>query len=340
MDFQNFGPTTRKNELADSESILSMGPKNIARDLFTKERPIRSLLSEYDVIIDTGAGDSFADIYGPKRLVTMMYAAKVADDVGAVRIMSPQTIGPFNSKWSKILASRNLSRAKLVMSRDSESARYCKCLGRGVDSKSSDVVFALPVPEINQKRHDIILNISGLLWYPNPHVDHRAYRSQVVDLADRLRRGGRQITLMGHVIAPDSQIDDDSAALENFNSTTDRNHEIVLPESLTEARTALASAELVFGSRMHACLNAISVGVATIPWAYSRKFSSLFADLGWPYVVELNESSDAAVASLEMIDSFVGRFDSMVQEVNQIGRQRVEQSVKVLSAFDVTRRTG
>ena len=52
----------------------------------------------------------------------------------------------------------------------------------------------------------------------------------------------------------------------------------------------------MIGSRMHACLNALSVGTPAIPLAYSRKFAPLLGDLGWAHVVDLRtQASDADV---------------------------------------------
>jgi colanic acid/amylovoran biosynthesis protein len=69
---------------------------------------------------------------------------------------------------------------------------------------------------------------------------------------------------------------------------------VVIPEQLEDVRRTVASARVVIGSRMHACLNALSVGTPAVPLAYSRKFEPLLADLGWAHTVDLRTAADPA----------------------------------------------
>jgi colanic acid/amylovoran biosynthesis protein len=48
---------------------------------------------------------------------------------------------------------------------------------------------------------------------------------------------------------------------------------------------------------MHACLNALSVGVPALPWAYSRKFKPLLDGLGWTASLDLRTEQDVAERS-------------------------------------------
>jgi polysaccharide pyruvyl transferase WcaK-like protein len=75
-----------------------------------------------------------------------------------------------------------------------------------------------------------------------------------------------------------------------------------MPGSLEEARQELGSARLVIGSRMHACLNALSSGTPAIAWAYSRKFAPLLADLGWHAAVDLRTPDDPVAPTLALVD--------------------------------------
>ena len=70
----------------------------------------------------------------------------------------------------------------------------------------------------------------------------------------------------------------------------------VLPQSrldLEDARAAMKGANLVIGARMHACLNALSVGTPAIAMAYSRKFRPLLDSLGWAASVSLADRPGA-----------------------------------------------
>ena len=116
---------------------------------------------------------------------------------------------------------------------------------------------------------------------------------------DALVGAGRTVSLLAHVL-PSPTSDDDAPAVAEFAATHAPEAEILRPTSLTHVRSLLAGASLVVGSRMHACLNALSVGTPAVPLAYSRKFAPLMADLGWPHVIDLR--SDAADAPERLVE--------------------------------------
>jgi polysaccharide pyruvyl transferase WcaK-like protein len=64
----------------------------------------------------------------------------------------------------------------------------------------------------------------------------------------------------------------------------------------------LATGTVVIGSRMHACLNGISVGTPAVPLAYSRKFQPLLDGIGWENTVDLRTSADPVTDVLAALD--------------------------------------
>lgn len=265
---------------------------SLARERVTGRNGMQRWLSNFDVIIDTRAGDSFADLYGLRRLMMMSAIAECASQAGTPVVLGPQTIGPFSSKRGRLVARHSLRRARLLLTRDSASAGYAKALGRYPDRTTTDVVFALPRPAVARTR-DVILNISGLLWNSNPHVDSRDYRAVIVDVVRRLRADGREIALLAHVLDSPSS-DNDVPAVREFAAEHLPDAEILIPTGLEEVREFVASGHLVIASRMHACLNALSVGTPAIPLAYSRKFNPLLGDLGWHETIDLRSESHAS----------------------------------------------
>ena len=289
--FYNYGARTAPVRLGSSTELV--------REAVTRRRGLAAWFRGFDLVMDTRAGDSFADIYGLPRLSAMCAATEYAARLGVPVILSPQTIGPFGSRVATALARRSLRTATLVMARDSISADASASLGRPVDVLTTDVVFALEVPEPVEQR-DVVLNVSGLLWQPGPHVDSAAYRRTVAEVYDALVAQGRRVSLLAHVLASDNA-DDDVPAVRDFQRTHAPEAEVLVPTSLPQTREILAGARLVIGSRMHACLNALSVGTPAIPLAYSRKFAPLMADLGWEHVVDLRSESAGAAARVTAI---------------------------------------
>ena len=147
---------------------------------------MKAWLEGFDLVWDTRSGDSFSDIYGSHRHSVMSTVHEFAAQTGRPVVMAPQTIGPFRSVSGRMLGRRSLHRSALVFARDPVSAAAAAALGRPVDAVTSDLAFAIAPPEPVAERRDVILNVSGLLWQENPHVDARAYRETVTAIVRML----------------------------------------------------------------------------------------------------------------------------------------------------------
>jgi colanic acid/amylovoran biosynthesis protein len=319
IEFQDYGKGTAPMPISS--------PRSLAKEWVTGNRGLKRWIQSFDMVIDTRSGDSFADLYGVERLFGMGMVAELVHRAGVPLILGPQTIGPFVSAAGRALGRRSLHTAAVVMSRDSASAGQAEKLGRPVDVESTDVVFALPQPPRTAER-DVILNISGLLWTPGPHVDAEHYRRTVTALYQELLRDGRSVSLLAHVL--DSPVaDNDVPAIREFAAAHAPGAEVLIPASLTGVRELLASGSMVIGSRMHACLNALSAGTPAVALAYSRKFAPLFQDLGWNHTVDLRSHPDPVAAVLAAcedpgLDRQVGSVLAVAEELLAVAQRSLE----------------
>src|SRR6476620_5183885 len=124
-----------------------LSKRSVLRDIFRSRGPIKREISRYDAILDTGAGDSFTDIYGLRRLILMAYVQRVAAQRRVPTILMPQTIGPFDSRVGRLIARKSLQQATRVFARDPVSRTYARQLGRRSAAESTDLVFALAQPD-------------------------------------------------------------------------------------------------------------------------------------------------------------------------------------------------
>lgn len=284
VEFQNYGRGSAPRSIGTPRALL--------RELVQDRAGLRSWMRSFDVALDMRSGDSFTDIYGLRRLATMSAMGEFAHRCGTPVILGPQTIGPFRTVRGRSMARRSLQTATVVMSRDGSSTTAARALGHPVDLETTDVVFSLPVPDA-EPAGTVLLNISGLLWHPNPYVAHLAYRRTVADIYAGLVADGRRVELLAHVLESKTP-DNDVPAVREFAAQYAPEVTVHVPQNLQEVRAAVAAADLVIGARMHACLNALSSGTPAVAMAYSRKFAPLLEPLGWTTSVDLRSSADPA----------------------------------------------
>lgn len=303
VEWHNYGAACAPVRIGDAREVV--------KATLRRRDDLREWAQGFDVVLDTRAGDSFADLYGLPRLEGMTAAAEYLKRAGVPVVLGPQTIGPFDTRRGRLLARRSLAISDLVLARDSVSAAQAARLGRPVDTLATDVVFALPQPEAADGatagagtaagvRHDVLLNVSGLLWFGHGEIDPQAYRAQVTELYRRLRAEDRRVGLLAHVLRASSgdNLDDDIAAIAQFTAEVDPEAEVVVPDDLADVRRHLAATDLVIASRMHACLNALSVGTPAVALAYSDKFAPLMGDLGWRHSVDLRGDAEKIVPAV------------------------------------------
>jgi colanic acid/amylovoran biosynthesis protein len=326
-------PREWKIDFVSHRLPLKAGPlslKRLALAAVLPWHPVRKELSQYDLIIDVGEGDSFASIYGPKRFGKMV-ASKIAASRSGVRfVLAPQTLGPWEGRIWKCLARRAIAGAWAIWARDSGSFTRATWLNATRLELASDLAFAVQDSyDTRRGSEGVVLNVNGLLWNPNSHVDHLVYRSIITDLMDMFGRVGESVTLLAHVVA-EGQVDDD-VYIAQWLGAAYPNSRVVIPEDLDAIRQVIAGCRLMIGSRMHACLNALSLGVPTIPLAYSDKFGPLFGDLGYRHTVDLRHATRASaqrVVALSRSSELEGDAISAMHE----GRRRIARFFEELRA--------
>lgn len=263
-------------------------------------------LGGVDAVLDIGGGDSFTDIYGPKRFFYMSWTKFRVLARGLPLVLSPQTIGPFDRGWSRRVAARLMARARHVFARDPQSLAVARQLSGGaVVSQAADVAFAMPFEAISHGPGTHVgINVSGLLFnggYSGSNefgmtIAYADFTRKLV--AALLARGGVTVHLVPHVLSDALPQDDDRAAIARLAQEFPQAK--VAPDfpDPIAAKSYIAGLDLLVGGRMHACIAAHSSGVAVVPVAYSRKFAGLFGDLlDYPFMVPVTGmDTDSAVA--------------------------------------------
>lgn len=283
---------------ASHHSPLTSGALSVKRLVKALVVPGDALIRElrsFDLVIDLGEGDSFATIYGPKRYAKMILSKLAVLRAKPPLILAPQTLGPWEGRVAHVAARHVQRRAAAVWARDSASAARATVLGVENVRLASDLVFAIAQPPTTRsepRSQRALFNVSGLLWNQNPHIDFQAYRHLIRECITALLDEGASVDLLVHVASATTEDDDLVVAHDlarEFPSTA-----VLAPDGLERVRAEIAAVDMVVGSRMHACLNAVSVGVPAVPLAYSDKFESLFADLHLKHFCDLRREPERA----------------------------------------------
>lgn len=279
------------------------------RDLVSPSKLHRAI-GLCDIVIDISAGDSFADIYGAKR-IGLNFLGKLAVFLSRKPLVfGPQTIGPFSSTWSRIVSDRVMKAAALVTTRDQLSTEYVSRLKLGNKAiEATDVAMRLPYDAnayVTNGKINVGLNVSGLLFnggYTGKNMfDLKAdYPTVIRRIIQTLGQdqSAPNIHLIGHVNSRTMPVEDDYSVCESlvreFPGTT------LAPrfESPSDAKSYISTLDYFAGARMHACIAAFSSGVPVLPMAYSRKFAGLFGTLGYKRTTDCRvESEDEIVEAV------------------------------------------
>ena len=334
-----------------SKSILL--PNNIARLIvtalvrrlipFNRSAAQRSSSNQYlsciqqaDIIGAISGGDSFSDIYGLGRLVYVALPQLLVLLLEKPLVLLPQTIGPFRGFWAKLIAKFILRRACRVYGRDDESLAVVKGLApqQTAVERTYDIGVALQpraapavAAELDALSRPLVgLNVSGLLWkggYDGNNMFglQANYRSLMHELIGRLASRGCLVLLVPHVFGPGAEGESDALAGENLFGELDRDVrarvEVIKPEyDQHEIKYIIGQCDFMVGSRMHACIAALSQGIPAVGLAYSRKFDGVFRTFGvGELVVDL--SLQTTEAALERVMEVFGK------------RERLQESLKI-----------
>jgi polysaccharide pyruvyl transferase WcaK-like protein len=332
-------------------ALLPFAP--IRRGL-AKRTPMLETLHSADFVGDIRGGDSFSDIYGNRLLVTGSLPYWVAFLLGKRIVLLPQTYGPFKSGFARWFARLTLRKAKARLARDLESQKVAVDLLGAPDPESGvpfspDVAFTLearrpervdfqpPLPQGNEPLR-VGLNVSGLLGRrssagENPFGFELDYNEFVERLGSAfLENTNCRLLLVPHVFPPSPQGDFPSCERlkeKLVASFPNRIHLLHGTYDQNEIKGVIGDCDFFMGSRMHACIAAVSQGIPTIGLAYSRKFRGVFESAGvGDMVVDLTEkTADEAVSAC--LDLFARReeaareLSTRIPKVQELVRERV-----------------
>lgn len=298
--------------------FVGLLPHRKWRRFLLERNPYLKRILDADVVASIAGGDSFSDIYGFSRLLYVALPQLLVLELGKSLVLLPQTLGPFRSIWAKLIARHILRKASVVYSRDLTSLQETeKLLGRqkGKSRFSHDMAFVLePVkpeaakleglPSRDGAAPLVGINISGLLLmggYSRDNMfglkpDYARLLREVIEYF--VQEHGANVLLVPHVFGEGSESDSVAcAALYDELRSRCGGRLYLLPGTFNqhEIKYVVGQCDFFIGSRMHACIAAVSQSVPAVCLAYSRKFIGVMESIGCAeLVVDLCKSDNEA----------------------------------------------
>lgn len=299
-------------------------------------------------ILDASGGDSFTDIYGPRRFRAMVLCKLLALDNGLPLILLPQTLGPFRDSDNRGVAVRILSSARAIWVRDAASLVFLQeALGSQFDPERHrlglDMAVALPKKRPQQVLKAPLrewlsitrdfplagLNVSGLLAC-RPEVARLQFGlaarhdDQIEAVARSILEHDTEMRLLlvSHVHRQHGDPESDLSAAEALKSRLASSYPgriEVLPGTMNamELKWVLARLDWFAGARMHATIGAFSAGTPTLGLGYSDKAAGVFSQCGiGEHVADLRRLDSAALG--QAVATSLLRRDRMQSELDKL----------------------
>ncbi len=292
-------------------------PRGRLRAAVADSTPWIKAVADAKFVGDVRGGDSFSDIYGFRRFLMGFLKAWTVILVKGSIVQFPQTYGPYKNSLARWLAAFLLKRSSVIIARDKKSQELAQKLA-GPDKTvflSPDVAFSLfavradsvvtSPPILKSTCPKIIgLNVNGLVYsggYTRNDMfglklNYAAFLQKLAEAL--LTRSPGELWLVPHTFAAPGDVEDDLEASrllrEALPQELRRRVRIVSRDyDANEIKGIIGTCDFFIGSRMHACIGALSQGIPCIGVAYSQKFRGVFESVGMAdWVIDGREYRD------------------------------------------------
>lgn len=343
-------------------AIVRLLPFKAVRRLVIGSNPYLREIDSADIAASIAGGDSFSDIYGLARFFYVALPQALVLLMGKPLIQLPQTIGPFASKFPRKMAAEILRRSQVIYSRDypglletreilgisgkNERIRFCYDMGfvldpvkprlTSIETDGPGAAHALPA----ETSCTVGLNVSGLLYmggYTRANMfglktDYKELVGEIIEFL--ITRKKARVLLVPHVFGGQEHTESDSVVCGRLYSELKSRYGerlSLLSGSYDqgEIKHLIGACDFFIGSRMHACIAALSQCIPAVPIAYSRKFIGVMESIG----VESFVADPCTLESGAILDIIDKAFEDRAAIAEKLRAQMPAVKEKVLSLF-------
>ena len=299
-------------------------PSKRLRRKLIYSNPVLREMYEADFVADIQGGDSFSDIYGLPGFVIGVLPMFIVILLQKKLVLLPQTYGPYKNVFARTLAHLIMKHAHFCFSRDKEGVDQLRKIKKGATNFSfcPDVAFMLDpikpsktiiIPKLPDSSEPLVgININGLMYnggYTRKNMFGLAvdYKSLILEIVKLMIDQNSRVLLIPHTYGAAGNANSDPLACEEvYRQIGSSSVHILKGEyNQSEIKNIIGTCGFFIGSRMHACIAALSQGVPTVGVAYSKKFIGVFESVNAGEMVV-----DCRMIGSEEIKSVIMKFFS------------------------------
>lgn len=347
-------------------------PENLATMCFAARlgalgkalNPAVRLIDSCDAVVDISGGDSFSDIYGEKRFLSVVRPKMLAHQLHKPLILLPQTYGPYTAQTAREMASRVVESCRAAWARDEFSFQN---LGGLVEGRSSgdnlhsgvDMAFGLPVADASDRLGEeakrfiarqgdrttlVGFNVSGLIYNDTVNASRHYgfqsdYQAMVLDFLRTLLSSSPDVTvcLIPHVLSPAGHYESDIEAAADVEQRLNQEFpgrlmSITGDFDQSHLKWLISKMDWFCGTRMHSTIAALSSAVPTASIVYSDKARGVFRSCGQEQSICDPRHSGAEEIVQKLMSSFLARDElrpGLAAELDSV-RSRLNEQITLI----------
>jgi len=282
-----------------------------------------------DLVLSCGGGNFYA--HGPLspgfvwNLITIGFAVGLKKRV----VMLPQSIGPIEQWWQRLLGRAVFNRVDNIMVREPQSERFITSTLKLTKSPILMPDLAFGLPTVVERLPVKIIQEAGNLRVgftiidrsaQNPNfLDQETYEDAICSLITKLdQEYSAEIFLIIQCYGPSKDQDDRNITNRIYQRLHNHIGNIFVLDNFTDAlelKSAIKALDFVIGTRMHTGIFALSNSIPVILIGYQPKACGMMKSFGLPkYCYDIEEVTEEGLKVL--IDDLHRNLDELKLDIS------------------------
>ncbi len=295
--------------------------------------------ADIDMVIDA-AGFSYSDQWKAQtRIYHLVNELHRFSKRGKPYVFLPQAFGPFTNTANRERIRKHFHKAALICARDEISLKYIEAITGPMPTLVKFPDFTIDLQpqkfgayELPRSAACIIPN-SNMISFRNPDSRWvRRYPELLIDLIGLYREFGLSPFFLNH------SGDEDKKLISHINSSLASPIHVLDQLDALDIKKVIGSSRIVFCSRYHGCVSALSQGLACLATGWSHKYFTLYAEYGVDDLlltpnVKNHELTETIALCLTQNNSVINRIHKRAADHRRESRLMWEKLFEIVNEY-------